>query len=257
MSQAYFVEAPVGLTWKIRFGILLFLVVLGAREISAQSLGFAPARSPGGYTVPVRELQISPKARDKFERGWRQLTKDDPKGSLKYFAAAIAEKPDFYQAYYHQGIAEMRLDQNAKALRSFQSAIDLSDGSYPCAEFGYALALSRVGDTSEAERVVRHGLQADANNPDGHVVLGLILLKLNRVDEAERSAQQALRLQQPSSAKGHLILADVHGVRRDFEGQANDLEAYLKTYPNDRNHKYLEAARDIARRLATKRAGGR
>lgn len=248
-----FQEVPARLDLKI-LGSLLLLAVLSATKIEAQSLGFAPAGSRGGYIVSVRELQIPAKAKDKFERGWRQLMKRDPKGSLKYFAAAIAASPDFYQAYYHQGVAEMQLDQNEKALRSFQSAIDLSDGHYPCAEFGYALTLNRVGDAREAERVARHGLQTDANNPDGHVVLGLILLKLNRVDEAERSAQQALLLQGPGSAKGHLILADVRGARADFKGQADELKAYLESNPNDRNRKYLEAARDAARSLAAKRS---
>lgn len=98
--------------------------------------------------------------------------------------------------------------------------------------------------------LVRHGLATDANIPDGHVVLGLILLKLNRVDEAEKSAQEALLLRQPSSAKGHLILADVRGARGDFAGQAQELEAYLERNPEDRNRKTLETARDVARRLA-------
>jgi tetratricopeptide (TPR) repeat protein len=141
-------------------------------------------------------------------------------------------------------------------MRSFQTAIDLSDGHYPRAEFGYALILTRTGNAAEAEPIVRHGLETDANIPDGHVVLGLILLKLHRVDEAERSAQRALLLEQPSSAKGHLILADVEGARGEFARQADQLEAYMKSYPHDRNQKYLQAARDVARKLATRKSQG-
>jgi tetratricopeptide (TPR) repeat protein len=259
MLQDYFVEVPVGLNRKIRFRVLLLLLlaIVSATKSNAQSLGFAPAHSRGKYTVSVRELKASEKAKDNFEHGWRELLKNDPKRSLWYFAAAIAEAPDFYEAYYHQGVAEMQLDQNQQALRSFQAAIDLSDGRYPRAEFGYALVLSRVGSATEAERIVRHGLQTDANNPDGHVVLGLVLLKLNRLDEAERSAQQALLLRQPGSAKGHLILADVQGARGDFEGQADELEAYLKQFPNDRKRKFLETTRDVARKLAAKKVTAR
>jgi tetratricopeptide (TPR) repeat protein len=256
MSQGYFVEIPVGLG-RLVVLLLLLLALLSGTRSNAQSLGFAPAHSRSRNTVSVRELQTSVKAKDNFEHGWRQLAKNDAKGSLRYFAAAIAESPDFYEAYYHQGVAEMQLDQNEAALRSFQAAIDLSDGHYPRAEFGYALALSRVGSANEAERIVRHGLQADGNNSDGHVVLGLILLKLNRLEEAEKSAQEALLLRQPGSLKGHLILADVQGARGDFKGQADELEAYLKGAPNDRNHKVLEQARDVAKKLAARRAAGR
>jgi len=258
MSDKYFAVRHGGSPKKFRFLVLILLLTgLGAVKGSAQTLGFAPTPSRGRNTVSVRQLQVSPKAKDSFDRGLERLSKHDPEGSLKHFAAAIAASPDYYEAYYHQGVAEAQLNRNEEALQSFQSAIDLSDGSYPRAEFGYALMLTRIGSAAEAEPIVRHGLETDDNIPDGHVVLGLILLKLHRVDEAEKSAQKALLLEQPSSAKGHLILADVEGARQDFAKQAAELEAYLKCYPHDRNQKYLEAARDTARKLAARKAKGK
>jgi len=256
MRDKYFAAALCCGSKKFRFLVLILLLAgAGAVTSSAQSLGFAPSR--GRDTVSVRELQVSPKAKDSFEHGLERLSKHDPEGSLKHFAAAIAAAPDYYEAYYHQGVAEAQLNRNQEALHSFQSAIDLSDGHYPRAEFGYALMLTRIGSVAEAEPVVRHGLETDDNIPDGHVVLGLILLKLQRVDEAEKSAQKALLLEQPSSAKGHLILADVEGARGEFAKQAAELDAYLKSYPHDRNQRYLEAARDTARKLATRKAKGK
>ena len=251
MTNRYFALAFCPVCKRFRLVVLiLLLVAVGTMKGSAQSLSFAPTSPSSRGTISVRELQISSKARDSFERGLGRLSKNDPGGSLKHFAAAIAAAPDFYEAYYHQGVAEAQLGQNEEALRSFQSAIDLSDGHYPRAEFGYALVLSRIGNLADAERVVRRGLQADGNIPDGHVVLGMILLTLKRVEEAEKSAQSALLLRQPSSVKGHLILADVQGARGDFAGQAKELDVYLKRYPDDRNRDYLKAARDAARKLA-------
>jgi tetratricopeptide (TPR) repeat protein len=255
MRHRYFAAGPDCLRKSRLLISLLMLTAVGAVS-RAQSQSLLPSSPGSRHTVSVRELQISSKARDSFDRGLRRLTNRDPAGSLKYFANAIAASPDYYEAYYHQGVAEAQLSRNDDALRSFQAAIDLSDGHYPRAEFGYALVLSRIGNAAEAERIVRHGLQTDANISDGHVVLGLILLKLNRVEEAERSAEKALRLGQPSSAKGHLILADVQGARGDFARQAEELEAYLKRYPDDRNSRYLRGARDMARRLAAQKLKG-
>jgi tetratricopeptide (TPR) repeat protein len=258
MRDKYFAVTLCCVSRKFRFlALILLLTGVGAARGSAQSLSFAPAPSRSTNTVSVRELQVSPKAKDNFERGLQRLFKQDPEGSLKHFAAAIAASPDYYEAYYHQGVAEAQLSRNEEALRSFQAAIDLSDGHCPRAEFGYALMLTRIGNAAAAEPIVRHGLETGANIPDGHVVLGLILVKLHRVDEAERSAQRALLLAQPSSAKGHLILADVEGARGEFARQADELEAYLKSSPHDRNQKYLEAARDVARKLADRKSKGR
>lgn len=208
------------------------------------------------YTVSVRDLQIPSKARDKFERGVNLLAKYDAEGSLRFFAAAIEAAPDFYEAYYHQGVAEAQMNRNDEALQSFQSAIDLSNGHYPRAEFGYGLVLAREGKSKEAEQVVRHGLQTDSNIPDGHIVLALILLRLNRLEEAERSAHEALLLNQSTSAKAHLILADICGERGDFSGQARELDAYLERYPKDRNHKSIEVALALAKKIAARKASG-
>jgi tetratricopeptide (TPR) repeat protein len=58
--------------------------------------------------------------------------------------------------YYHEGIAQLQLRNNEEALRCFQKAIDLSEGRYAGAEFGYGLVLLREGEGEEAERMVRH-----------------------------------------------------------------------------------------------------
>jgi len=163
MYEGYFAVALASANKRVKFGVLLVLAALSAADATGQSLGFVPASSRTRPTVSVRELRIPAKAKSNFRHGLQRLAKHDPEGSKKFFAAAIAEAPDFYEAYYHRAVAEAQLDQNEEALRSFQAAIDLSDGHEPRAEFGYALVLSRVGNASEAERIVRRGLATDAN----------------------------------------------------------------------------------------------
>jgi tetratricopeptide (TPR) repeat protein len=200
----------------------------------------------------MRELRMPAKARDEFERGLRRLAKQDAAGSLRHFDAAIRISPEYYELYYNEGVAEMHLRNNQEALRCFQKAIDLSGGSYGRAEFGYGLALLREGKAEEAERVVRHGLESDPNNADGHVVLGFILLKLNRPDEAEKSGREALGFNEANSAKGYLVLSDIDAARGDYEGEVRDLDAYLRLRPDDPNKTALRNVRDLAKRLAAK-----
>ena len=250
MFQKVFANVPNRIKSTFRFAVLILLSIVSVPGANGQSAGFARVSSSSNHAVSVRELQISSKARDNFQRGLERLLKNDAEGSLKHFAAAIEAAPNYSDAFYHRGVAEAQLRRNESALSSFQAAIDLSEGHDPRAEFGYGLILCRMGNAIEAERVVRHGLQTDPNAPDGHIVFAPILMKLNRVDEAERSAQQALLLNQPSSAKAHLILADIRGARHDFEGQENELNEYLKSYPDTPNRKFLTTVRDAVRKLA-------
>ena len=219
----------------------------------AQSVNFTAApMARSGPNVSVRELRIPAKARNEFNRGLRSLEKRDAAGSLRHFDAALRIYPEYYEAYYHEGIAALIERNNEEALLRFQKAIDLSDKGYPQAEFGYGLTLMREGKAEEAERVVRHGLESDSNNPDGHVVLGFVLLKLKRPDEAEKNAREALEIHTPNSAKGYLVLSDLNAERGNYQDQARDLDAYLKLRPNDPNKSTLRAVRDLAKRLAAR-----
>jgi len=223
-----------------------------ASTTPAQVSNFAPASIKKEARVSVRELKIPAKARDEFEQGLRRLAKRDTAGSLLHFDAAIRVFPGYYEVYYHQGIAQLQLRNHEEALRCFQKAIDLSGGRYAGAEFGYGLALLREGEAEEAERVVRRGLEADPDSVDGHVVLGLVLLKLDRPDEAEKHAREAIGSNTANSAKGYLVLSDVDAAAGNYDGEARNLDAYLKLRPNDPNQKMLQGVRDLAKRLAAK-----
>jgi len=112
--------------------------------------------------------------------------------------------------------------------------------------------LLREGEAEEAERVVRHGLEADPDSVDGHVVLGFVLLKLDRPDEAEKYACEAIGSNATNSAKGYLVLSEVHAAAGNYDGEVRDLDTYLKLRPNDPNKKTLQRVRDLAKRLAAK-----
>ena len=232
-------------------GAVVFAVISPPRS-KAQATGFAPSMARMDGSISVKELQVSLKAKREFEQGFRKLEDQDPAASLPHFAAAIQAAPSFYEAYYDKGVAESSLGQNDAALRSFQSAINLSNGHFPRAEFGYALALCRAGNAAEAERVVRHGIVAGGNIADGYIVLGAVLIDLKRFDEAEHSALAALQLQGPDAAQGHLVLADVKAERGDYAGKAREIDLYLASVPGDKGRGNLLRIRDAARHLAAR-----
>src|SRR2546422_3769202 len=114
-----------------------------------------------------------------------------------------------FRSHYHAGVAELRLGHHAEAMQAFQKAIDLSGGRYARAAFGIGYLLYLEGNPGEAEKVIRRGLEADEHSPDGHSILGMALLRLDRVDEAERSAREAL-LRNPNFAEAYLVISDVY-----------------------------------------------
>jgi tetratricopeptide (TPR) repeat protein len=136
------------------------------------------------YAVSVRELRIPGKARNAFEKGLERLAKNDAVGSRTQFVRATTAFPGYYEAYYHVGVADLRLGREEDAAQAFQKAIDLSGGRYAWAQFALGLLLCRRGEYAEAETVIREGLEVDGRSAIGHLFLSVALFRLNRLEEA-------------------------------------------------------------------------
>jgi tetratricopeptide (TPR) repeat protein len=198
--------------------------------------------------VSVRELRIPDKARNEYRKGLECVGKKDPAGSLSHFTKATRAYPNYYEAYYHIGATETKLGHMGEAMQAFQTAIDLSGGKYAWAEFGFGYVLYLQGRADEAETIIRRGLEVDDNSPDGYAILGMTLLWLNRVDEAEKSAREAL-LRKPDFAGAYLVLADVYARRRDYRMQLQNLDTYLQLDPTGPASERVHQARELTLKM--------
>jgi len=203
------------------------------------------------YTVSVRELKIPGRARNELQKGFERLTKNDPAGSLSHFTKATQEFPGYFEAYYHMGVAQMKLGHDEEATKAFQMAIDMSGGRYAWAEFGLGYLLCQEGKPGEAEKIIRRGLELEDAAPDGHVILGNALTQLNRPDEAEKSAQEAL-LRNPNFADAYLVLSNVAASKGDYRAELQELDAYLKLRPNDPTSERVRQVREAAVKILAK-----
>lgn len=183
------------------------------------------------YTISARELKIPGKAVNEYKKGLGTLEKKEFAESVSHFLKAVQVFPEYYEAFYHMGVAETRQGHLGEAMPAFQKAIDLSGGRYAWADFGIGYLQYLEGKSEEAVITIRRGLEVDANSPDGYLFLGMALLRLNRVEEAEKSAREAL-LRNPNLAEAYLVLSDAYGRRQEYAAQLQGLEAYLKLEPN-------------------------
>jgi tetratricopeptide (TPR) repeat protein len=207
----------------MNFALLAWLAPARAQTSSSAS----PTPKPES-TVSFRELQVPAKARDALVRGVERLRRGDTTGSLSQFNRAIQQAPDYPEAYFHKGLAEIRLNRINEAIESFQKAIDLSGGHYTLAYVGYGQALAKLGKLVEAEAVLRRSMEETPTLPEGYVALSLVLLEEHRLNEAEATAQKALQLPDPLAWKALLSLACVHLERGEYPAAVQQFEAYLR-----------------------------
>jgi len=211
----------------------------------------SPQNQANAAMVSVRELRIPSKAQNEFRKGLECLGKSDLPGSLNHFTKAAESFPGYYEAVYHQGVVETNLGQLEKAMQAFQKSVEMSAGRYARAVLGMGYVLYLEGKAVEAEPILRRGLEVDPNAPDGYVMLGMTLLRLNRPDEAEKSAREAL-LRNPNQANAYLVLADSFARRQNYLEQIQGLDSYLKLDPNGPASKRVLEVRAVALKLLSR-----
>ena len=198
------------------------------------------------YSVSVRQLKMPAKARAEYQKGLGSFAKNDLSESLLHLSKATEVFPEYFEAFYQMGVAQMKLGQLGKAAEAFQKSIDLSAGRFALPLLGMGYTSYLEGKFSEAEPVLRRGLQLDENLLDAYFYLGMTLFQLNRLQAAESTANEALR-RNPDYAPAYVVLSNVYGRRREFPEQVRAFDTYLKLSPNGTYAERIKEAREKTR----------
>jgi tetratricopeptide (TPR) repeat protein len=181
--------------------------------------------------VYLQELKMSGKAENSFKKGTRLLQKGLAEQSVAYFRRAIAADATYYRAYHNLGLAQLGLGQIQEAERTFQKAIDLTGGGYAPTDFAMGTVLYLDEDYRRAEAVIQKGLEMAPGSAYGKFYLALVQFALNRVVEAEKSAEQALS-RNSHFPGAYFLLAAIHQREQNQPAVENDLNKYLHLEPN-------------------------
>jgi len=200
-----------------------------------------------GDAVSTRALSIPEKAQEAFQKGRTLLyDKSAPAKAIPQFEHAIAQFPDYYEAYTQIGVANYRLNKFPEAEQSLRKAIDLSVGKYSDSMFLLAQMLDDQQRFAEAELVARQAIANDDGCWRCHFELARALVGLKRAHEAEASALQAKELK-PDYAQVYLVLANAHIQQQKFAYVVQDFDEYLKLAPDAPGSDQIRQRRDRMR----------
>jgi hypothetical protein len=185
-----------------------------------------------GPSVSARELGLPQGAQEALHQGTDALfKKHDPNGSLQYFQKVLVMAPDFYEAAYYEGVAYRELGRKKEAEDALRNSASLSDDKFADADFALASLLTDEGQFPESERLARAGLALQPDAWSGQVEMARVELATGRLAEAEQSALTARKLQ-PAFSRIYLLLANIHQQQHKNDLVLDDLNTYLKMFPN-------------------------
>ena len=206
----------------------------------------------GAYTVSVHDLKVPGKARHEFDKGIARLQKNDAEGSLNHLKEATNAFPNYYEAYYQIGLANLELRRGNDAEQALQRSINLSGGGYAEPQVALGALLCDRQSFQEAERVLRRAIDVDANSWKGHLFLGQALFGQNRLAEAEKSAHEVL-LRRSDVASVHILLANIHIRRQEYILGISDLDTYLSMRPDGGSSEQAREVRAAAIKVMSQR----
>jgi tetratricopeptide (TPR) repeat protein len=204
-----------------------------------------------GQTVSAHEMSMPKQARELVSSGRVKLyTQKNPQASLQDFARALAKAPEYYEAQYEIGMAQVRLGHIEDAETSFRKSIEVSKDTYGDGEVALGTLLVENGSATEGENALRRGVGLNPNSWMGYFELGKLELNQNRLDDARQSAEQARSLA-PSVPITYRLLTKIHLQQQDYNAVLQDLDAYLKLDPNSpAGVRAKQIREEVAKKLA-------
>ena len=211
---------------------------------TAEPLSEAP--SP---TVSAHFLALPQKAQQAYQKGLQRLyDKKDLKSALEYFQRAVSEAPDCYEAYCEIGVINAHLKNLTAAESAFRKSIDLSNANFIRADVGLAGLLSNTGKYAEAEPLARKAVELDPTMWEALLELARAEVGLGKWDAAEKTALAARKINS-SVAPLHMLLANIHIHKADYQAASDDLESFLRIDPDGPQSAKARTTLDQVRRI--------
>jgi Tfp pilus assembly protein PilF len=191
-----------------------------------------PVPTASGSTVSAHELSMPRTARDLLASGKKKLSADkNARGALADLQKAVLIAPNYYEAHYQIAMAHLTIGEAYEAEKSFRKSIEVSQDSYGDADVGLGTMLVDKGDVEAGEKTIRRGVELNPSSWMGFYELGKLDLNRNRLESAQKSAEQARSLA-PNTPIIYRLLANIHMRQKNYTNLLSDLDAYVKLDPD-------------------------
>lgn len=210
------------------------IVVERATKIKGMTLSATPYKAPSD-------------ARKAYEKGLEAERKGKLAEARKYFEQALEIYPKYATAWFQLGTVFEKVNQKDSARAAYTRATNIDTRFLPpylsLAEMAYEAGnwtevLQFTGHIIDLD-LLNHGdvgyvLDLDESNPaEAYFYNAVANYKLNKVEEAEKSALRAERVDlRTNFPQLHLLLADIFAGKKNYAVAISELQAYLDLAPH-------------------------
>jgi len=211
-------------------------------EVDIPEKASAGVRS--GVIAADIDLNVPKEAVSHYGKGMKSLEAGDAPRGLKEFQEAIRIFPNYYSARLELG-RELRLQKRFAEAGEVLTPLTQIAPKHAEGWTENGIVLLELQRRDEAAERLRVAVSLEETNWAAHLYLGWALLE-KHADEAEPQFKRALELDEVKAARAHLALARLADTKGDRQLAIQHLEAYLALAPDASD---AEGARLLAERL--------
>jgi len=175
---------------------------------------------------------VSKKASKAFERATQENARGNNAGAIEYLKKAIAEAPNYFEAYNNLGAQYQKLKRWEEAIEAFSEAIALRDESLK-PHINLGTIYLNLGQPDDAIKHFQSALSFDMNSAPAHLGLGQAFFQKRDYDSAGEHLETATRLDPRGSKQAFLLLIQTHLATKTYDRARNVLNAMVEFFPND------------------------
>jgi hypothetical protein len=183
-----------------------------------------------GASISVTSLQVPSNARKEFDKASSDISKNHLDSAKQHLEKAVSEYDKYAAAWNQLGSVYSSTGETEKANQAYTKAI-ASDLHYIPPYIGLAALQLQTEDYKNAADTAGKALALDSRIGVASFIEAAADVQLNRLDEAEKNAENAERHPHQSFPQVHVVLAQIFVAKQDYSNAAGEMRAYLKEAP--------------------------
>jgi predicted Zn-dependent protease len=201
-----------------------------------------------GDTVSAIPYKAPKAARRAYEKGIQAEKNGKLADAQKYFETAVAIYPSSVNAWFQLGTVCQKQNQKDAARKAYTQAITVDTKFLP-PYLSLASMAYETGNWTEVLTLTGHIMELDPlnnaavakyildldrwNYPDAYFYNAMANYKLNKMEEAEKSALKAEHLDLVTRfPQLHLLLAEIFAKKRNYGRAISEMQTYLELVPH-------------------------
>ena len=176
--------------------------------------------------------QVPRKALQAFQKAAEESAKGNPAAAIGYLKKAIAEEPNYFEAYNNLGVQYQKLKRWEEAIEAFSKAIATRDHS-PKPHINLGIIYLNLNQPDSAIQHYRRALELDMNSVPAHLGLGQALLQKKDYSAAEEHLETATRLDPRATRQAFVLLVQIEILNKRYAQARYFVNVALDFFPDD------------------------